>query len=145
MPYNIGPSPLELMTQRAERAEQALRDIEHERIQREVHDRTARAEAMAVVRERERAAAHTAEIEEARKGAWLLYLTAPERIVPVAQAQFDPNYISSRTPPDPAAWPPGDCLQNHLNEFRYAPGAASIDDGDVPSLVQQAMAAGIPV
>src|SRR4051794_15195301 len=95
-----GPTPLELMRQRAERAERMLREREHQEIEREVHDNAARAEAMRNVRLREQAAARTEEVEAARRGSWLLHLTAPERVTLLAQHGFDPNFVANHTPPE---------------------------------------------
>jgi septal ring factor EnvC (AmiA/AmiB activator) len=49
--------------------------------------------------------ARDAEIEAARKGAWTMYHTDPERINILAAHDFSPTWIADQTPLE--GWPPG--------------------------------------
>jgi hypothetical protein len=140
-PYQL--QTLDAVTQHAEAAEAALREIEHQRIQREVSARVAREEAMTATRLREQSAARDAEIEETRRGSWLRYLTAPERIMPFAEAQFDPAYIENRTPA--SGWPADDAPENHTYRNADVLSLPDYDENSEPALVREAKARGIPV
>lgn len=136
---------LETLRQRAEAAEAALRAREHQEIEREVRENQARQDAMREVRLREQKALRDAEVEEIRKGAWLLHLTAPERFTLLAQNGFDPTFVANHTPA--SGWPPGDSEEAHAAEFRnpLVTSLPEFQEGDEPSLVKEAQSKGIPV
>jgi hypothetical protein len=136
---------IDTLQRRAEWAEAELRRIEHERIEKAEHDRMAIHEAHERSRAAEREAAQVAESDSIRRASWLRWMTMPERIAKLGEAQFSPVYIANNTPNDINAWPPDDNIENHRDELTLSGYAADVAS-DVPSpLVLKARAMGLPI
>jgi hypothetical protein len=125
------------LQRRIEQQNATLREIEHNRIMREAHDRQALQEAAAVSRAREEREARDAEVEAQRKASWSLYLSDPQgpEFSKLIEERFNPILMQARIPP--SSWPPGDGPEQH----QYVNGPLPIiQDGATPGLVTRANA-----
>jgi hypothetical protein len=123
-------------------ANQRLREREKADLLASIAAREAAAAAQEAAQRAADQQARDAEIEATRKGAWLAWHTAPERIETLAANSFSPTWIVNNTPLE--GWPPGDRPENH-SYSAVAPPVEVEDDGVVPPLVLRARQMGLDV
>jgi hypothetical protein len=139
-PYNW--REVQALKQALAAANAQIREHEVQAVRAGIVAREAEAAAHAAKQRAADQQARDAEIESTRKGAWLAYLSGPEKIQELAANAFSPAWIANNTPP--SGWPTGDGPEMH-EYSSVAPTVEAGDDGVVPPLVIRAREMGLDV